>query len=647
MNTQIRILVLFVLSLSGLCSIDAQDTIVEPDQLIVKNTDNFRQEIIDDVEVQFFRGNVRLVQDSTFMFCDSAQIIENEVIAVGEVIIIQNDSITVFSDSLYYNGDTKEADLYYNVVLQNVDKQLFTNYLHYNLETKQAEFIDTAILKKETLTLSSLEGNYNMDTKLAYFYKEVVIIDEDFELTADSILYDFELDRMYFLCPTYITQGDRKIYCEDGYYDAGTGDAYFTQEAIIREEDSVAKAISIFYSEKDSTVTLSGEASVIDSLTEAEGDKIIINDATGDVQILGSGYYKGEDQTIEGEDLRFNKDTEDIYLPGRSRITLKEGWIDSDTTTYFKAIDEGTAIGDVIWEDTVEQRLLYTDSLFFKDSTGYFEAHSLETRPMFVQVLDDDSLYVVSNRLTRGELSDSTGFITAAGDVQILKTDFSASCDSLYYSDVDSTFTLFRNPVCWADTTQISGDTIKVVLKDSSIHRLDALQKGFIITKISPNYYNQISAKNILNYIVEDKLEKMIATGNATSLYMTQDEEEAFIGPNKTLCSQITFFFEEDSLSHVLFLTQPDSELTPIEQAGQEQLFLDGFNWQPDRKPISVFLMRKLSSPVMISTSEPKDIFEAEVESIINFKKTEPDTTKNVISIEKEKSKQKPSRKNN
>ena len=192
MNTQIRILVLFVLSLSGLCSIDAQDTIVEPDQLIVKNTDNFRQEIIDDVEVQFFRGNVRLVQDSTFMFCDSAQIIENEVIAVGEVIIIQNDSITVFSDSLYYNGDTKEADLYYNVVLQNVDKQLFTNYLHYNLETKQAEFIDTAILKKETLTLSSLEGNYNMDTKLAYFYKEVVIIDEDFELTADSILYDFE-----------------------------------------------------------------------------------------------------------------------------------------------------------------------------------------------------------------------------------------------------------------------------------------------------------------------------------------------------------------------------------------------------------------------------------------------------------------------
>ena len=84
-------------------SAEAQDTIAEPEQLIVKNTDNFRQEIIDGVEVQFFRGHVRLVQDSTYMFCDSAQVVENEIIAMGEVIIIQDDSITVFSDSLYFN----------------------------------------------------------------------------------------------------------------------------------------------------------------------------------------------------------------------------------------------------------------------------------------------------------------------------------------------------------------------------------------------------------------------------------------------------------------------------------------------------------------------------------------------------------------
>ena len=149
-------------------------------------------------------------------------------------------------------------------------------------------------------------------------------------------------------------------------------------------------------------------------------------------------------------------------MPGRSRITLKEGWIDSDTTTYFKAADDGRSVGDVIWEDTLENRLLYTDVLYFKDSTGYFEAISKELRPMFVQILDEDSLYVVSDNLKRGELSDSTGFIEAVGNVQILKSDFHAVCDSLYYSDVDSTFTLFRSPVCWADTTQISGDTIKI-----------------------------------------------------------------------------------------------------------------------------------------------------------------------------------------
>ncbi|NNE27527.1 MAG: hypothetical protein HKN09_11850 [Saprospiraceae bacterium] len=636
MKAKKAILFLSLLILSAIGTIGAQDTIVEPDQLIVKNTDNFRQEIIQDQEVQFFRGNVRLVQDSAFMFCDSAQIIENEVIAMGDVIIIQNDSITVFSDSLYYNGNSKEAEFYYNVVLQNADKELFTEYLHYNLETKQAEFIDTAILKKGTLTLSSLQGNYNMESKLAYFYNEVVIIDGDMQLSADSILYDFDQDRMYFLCPTYIVQGNRKIYCEDGYYDIGTGDAYFTQNAIIREDDSVAKAISIYYSESDSTVTLAGEASAIDSLTVARGDKIIINDATGDVQILGSGYYKGKDQTIEGEDLRFNKDTEDLYLPGRSRITLNEGWIDSDTTEYFKGPDKGTSVGGVIWEDTIEQRYLYTDILYFKDSTGYFEAVSQNERPMFVQVLDGDSLYVVSDRLRRGELSDSTGYIEAVGNVQILKSDFHGVCDSLYYSEVDSTFSLFRNPICWADTTQILGDTIKIILKDSSIHRLDALMNAFIITKVSPSFYNQISAKNIISYLEEEKLKRMEASGNATSLYMTQDEEDAFVGPNKTLCTEIIFYFKNDSLSHVKFLTQPDSELTPIDQAGKAELFLNGFNWQPERKPISVNLMRKLSISVIGTKSEPKDVFETEVENIINFKPTETDSSEHVKPIDKQ-----------
>ncbi|MBT8190035.1 MAG: hypothetical protein KJO29_06370 [Bacteroidia bacterium] len=619
---QLYITVLFLVlgSISSLFGQDQEkDTLGE--QLIVKNSDNFIVEHIDDIDRQYFRGNVRLVQDSTFMFCDSAVIIDNHLTASGDIVIIQKDSTNVFSDSLIYDGDKRIARLFYDVVLENADKQLFTDSLLYDLDLKVASFQDTAILKKETMTLSSLRGFYNMDTKLARFYDEVVIIDKNFKLNTDSLLYNIEEDRAYFIGPTFIIQNGRKIYCEDGYYDIESESAHFSGNAIIRSEDGIAEGGLIYYSGKDSLLTLTTDAVLRDSSSIAQGDQIIIDDRSGGITINGNGYYADENQILTGPEIIFNKETRDINLKGRSKITNEDGYLEGDTILYYSKDDLGTAFGNVIYTDTIENRVLKSGKILFRDSTSFYKAVSTDLRPVISQQIDDDTLYLSADILKSGSIGDTIRYMQGMGSVMIYKSDFQAKCDSIYYSDIDSIFVLYHNPVCWSDTTQFKGDTIRLKISDKSITSINALNNAFICSKVSDKYYDQIKAKNIYSKLDSNKLKRMDAIGNAESIYMIKDDEDAFVGPDKTVCSKMIFYFSGDSLDRVGFLGQPESKLIPMKKAGNNDLFLSGFIWDNSSRPEDPISIRQITAERSVLENEitkDKDPFDEPVSEILD-----------------------------
>lgn len=592
------IAVLLILCMSGNLKaqvLPAQDTL-QKDSIItpvkVKNSDNFIAERIGDDDIQYFKGNVRMFHDSVYMFSDSAIIKNNQLTAVGEVLIIQEDTINIFSDSLMYNADTKLAELHDNVVLESSDKQLFTNFMIYNLANKQGTFTDTAILRKETMTLSSIKGIYNMDTKRALFYEQVVIIDEDFRLTCDSLDYDTDVDRAYFRSPTYIFQGEKRIYCEDGYYDIEEGRAYFTKNAIIQEKDQVASADDILVSEIDSTLTLEGNALVKDSVSVAKGDKIIFNDRTGEIEIYGDGSYESEGNLIEGDNIFYNNKTEDVRCEGRSTIYSDKGELTADTIEYLKEVDRGIAIGEIVFEDTIENRTIFSEDLFYRDSSEYFKASIKELRPILLQEVDGDTLYVCADTLISAKPNDSLSYLKAIDNVRIYKSDLQAVCDSLYYSSIDSTFTLFGAPLCWSDTTQFKGDTIQILLSDDKVSEIIASKNAFIITQNAGDYYDQIKGKYIHTYLDSNELSLMHIKGNAESIYMIKDSEEAYVGPNMTLCSHMTFFFEDNELDSIKFYTQPESKMTPMDKAKSEDLKLKGFVWEAQRRPLDAVGLR-------------------------------------------------------
>src|SRR5690606_39015105 len=73
----------------------------------------------DSVQYQVLIGNVRMRHDSTFMRTDSAILDDrNKVEAYGNVVIQELDSTYIFADTLWYNGNTRLAELKGDVVLE-------------------------------------------------------------------------------------------------------------------------------------------------------------------------------------------------------------------------------------------------------------------------------------------------------------------------------------------------------------------------------------------------------------------------------------------------------------------------------------------------------------------------------------------------
>ncbi len=609
---------------------DTKDTKVR-----VLNADSWAYNNEGDKPTQIFKGNVRITHDSVFMFCDTAWLTEKKLSAVDSIVIIQSDTIFIFSDSLFYDGEAKVAELYRNVVLDNGRKKLFAPALTYEFSEKIATYIDTSILVSDAYNLSSIKGQYFLRQNMAYFEEEVVAVGPDLKLVTDSLRFDTKADKVIFIGPTYITQGDKRIYCERGHYFLQDKQGIFTQNAFIFDDGHWATANSILYSGQDSLIVLKGQAVIKDSTSIGRGHSIIIDQKDSTTHIKGNGYFKSDDRVVTGQEILFSSRTESLQVYGRGFVESSTGTLKSDSLKYEKSTDLGIAKGEVVWRDSTGEKTLLGDILLYRDSTSFFKSYVSKERPLYIQVIDGDTLFISADTLTGQEIvaedgHDSLFVFNASGDVRLFKNDFQGRCDSLYYTEEDSTFTLYYDPVLWSDSSQFSGDTIILVLDDGALSDVHIKKKAFIITKVDVDLFDQIKGFSIHTILDSQAIERMIVKMNAESIYMVKDEDEAYIGVNKTKSSSMTFYFLNKDLDFIHYYGKPDSRLIPFEQAQRSDLIFDDFVWREEIRPrhyseVRTSLpqkRRQQGRPVMT-----RDTFTDEVDSILQSSKRSGEST--------------------
>ena len=573
--------------------------------------------IEDGQETRYLKGKVELRQGDIFMYCDTAVIFENDVQAVGNVIIQQSDSLTIFADSLSYVGADRKADLFGDVVLLNKEQKLFTNRLNYNLNTKTAKYFTGATLTNGDTKLISKRGYYYVNSDLAHFKDSVVVVDPEFSLRTDTLQFETKNRKAIFLGPTLIHQNDAKIYCESGFYEIENKTAEFTGNAQYLSGNQQATADKITYDGATKKIDMVGNANYKDGDKNATADKIIYDESTGKTDLIGNAHYIGPDQEVKSNSILYDAETGSIKTEGRSNINNDPQFLVADNIDFNNQTKTGIANGNVVWTDTSSNISIASETIDYKNE-NHIVAYG--DRPLLISMLEGDSFFMKSDTLisltaTYAVLPDTTmtdsltidsaatttiptnaiatdsvvaRTLLAYQNVSIFKSDLQAVCDSLIYSEKDSVFWFYNDPIIWSDTSQFSADTIAMQMKDGKIDRIYLYNNSMIINSTDEQFYNQIKGKFITAFFEENELRRMKVEGNAESVYYALDDDKAYMGVNKTICSDMLLYFGNNEVETIKFYAEPKSTMFPMGQANHEELKLPGFNWSPKKRPLSI-----------------------------------------------------------
>ena len=219
----------------------------------------------DTIERQILKGNVVFRQAGMWMYCDSAYYYpeENSLDAFSNVRMEQGDTLFVYADKLFYDGDEHLAKLKNGpsrnkVTLINKDVTLTTDSLDYDMEIDLGWYTRWGTIDDKVNTLTSLYGQYSPRTKLAEFFTDVELVNnkDGFTMLTDTLYYSTETHIANIESRTVIQSENDTIVTSLATYYTDTGDADLLSRSLIIHKDSTGNV-----------TTLEGDSIIYDNTT--------------------------------------------------------------------------------------------------------------------------------------------------------------------------------------------------------------------------------------------------------------------------------------------------------------------------------------------------------------------------------------------
>ena len=239
------------------------------------------------LDAEVLTGNVIFYHEGAYMYCDSAYLYKqnNSFEAFSNVSMEQGDTIFVYGDYLYYDGNTRLARLRDNIRMEDQTATLFTDSLDYDRIANLGYYFEGGMLVDEENELTSYWGQYAPDTKEAVFSDSVKLVNEDYTIFADTLKYNTETKIADILGPSRIVSDSGYIYTDRGWYNTITEESRLFDRSQVYSNDGMKVLI---------------------------GDTIFYNRLSGDGEVFGNMYLEDKERKtiLRGNYGSYNEQTE-------------------------------------------------------------------------------------------------------------------------------------------------------------------------------------------------------------------------------------------------------------------------------------------------------------------------------------------------
>ena len=201
---------------------------------------------------QVLVGNVSFLHNGATLTCDSAYFYQesNSFRAFGHVKMRQGDTLSLFSDYAYYDGNDQMAEARYNVILSHRNTKLYTDSLNYDRLYGIGYFFEGGKMIDKKNVLVSDWGEYDTETRNAVFNYNVNLKNPKFVLTTDTLHYDTKTSIAHIVGPSKVVSGKSTIYSSQGYYNTNTDFARLYGRSRLINQGKDLTADSLYHDDK-------------------------------------------------------------------------------------------------------------------------------------------------------------------------------------------------------------------------------------------------------------------------------------------------------------------------------------------------------------------------------------------------------------
>lgn len=535
-----------------------------------------------DFEPQILLDSVILYHDGALLFCDSAYYDEkqNSFEAFSNVRMEQGDTIFLYGNYMLYDGNTKMVMVRENVRLENVPQNvtLFTDSLNYDRVQNIGYYFDGGMLIDSIDNkLTSFWGQYEPNIHLATFIDSVVLNGSNAKLYSDTLKYDTQTKTAIIVSPTTIVSDSGRIYTDRGWYNTVTDQSLLLDQSTIlnNKGDRILRGDSIFYNKSKKYGEVFGN--------------MFLQDTTNHVILRGNyGFYDELTDYAFATDSAYSIE----YSQGDSLYTH------ADTLKLITIVD---TLGNMTVENSNNKVLpTLTDSI--------------STEKV---VADTDTIVKVplspTAKSSKNDKPKSYREIKAYHGVRFYRSDLQGVCDSLQFSSRDSILYLYKDPVLWNESNQISGDTIVIFMNDSTIDHIHVKGYSFSIEDKDSLNFNQMKGRSLKAFFEGKKVRRILVEGNAESIFFPQENNGNFIGLNWLESSYLEIFMKDGKLEKMKTWPKSTGKMTPMELIAPDQRRLKDFYWYDYLRPLNKDdIFRKVSKKAADIKPKRSTIFDRE-----------------------------------
>ena len=335
-------------------------------------------------DAQILNGKVHFTHNGARLYCDSAHFFEasNSFEAFGHVKMYQGDTLSLFSDYAYYDGNDEMAIARYNVVLKHRKSTLYTDSLNYDRMYNVGYFFEGGKLVDNTSTLTSDWGEYHTDTHQALFNYDVRLKNKKFFLMSDTLYYNTDTHMAHVVGPSNITSKTSKIYTEDGYYNTQTEKSELFGRSVMKDEGKTMVGDSVFYDSKTGVSEAFNNVVYTDSLNKNmfTGDYCYYDDEKGYAMATKKAVaidYSQKDTLFMHADtfkiFTFNINTDSVYRKIHAYNKVRAYRVDVQAvcdSLVYNSLDSCMSMykDPIVWNQN-QQLLGEVINVYMKDST--------------------------------------------------------------------------------------------------------------------------------------------------------------------------------------------------------------------------------------------------------------------------------------